>query len=126
MTFEDVLAGAGVTILPVNQRCGPGQTHAAGVLRSIYRQHGGEHLARVFACIAASGERELWSETIASVSDCLSFRSERPQDALEAAFRAIDLTGHRRLAVRLRPWPVRHSLRSLIDRDLTIMEKQAA
>jgi hypothetical protein len=64
MTFEDLLAVAGVIVLPVNQRCGPGKTHAVGVLKSIDRQGGAEHLARVFACIAAAGELELWSETI--------------------------------------------------------------
>lgn len=91
MTFEEVLAGAGVTILPVNQRCGPGETHAAGVLKSIYRQHGAEHLVKVFACIAAAGERELWSETISAVSDCLLLRPDQPQDVLVTAFGSLTL-----------------------------------
>lgn len=115
-----------IRCVPVHQRCAPSETHAAGAIRSIANRHGPDHLERVLHCLTAREETRagLWSETIAAISDCLLFRSDWTVERLVCAFEGVDLQKHRAKAVRLRPWPVRGSLRSLIDIDLTAWEKQ--
>jgi hypothetical protein len=43
-------------------------------------------------------------------------------ERLVSAFEGIDLEARRTSAIKLRPWPVRATLRSLIDIDLTAWE----
>jgi hypothetical protein len=70
--------------------------------------------------VLCSKSPDLASDTFGAVSDVLLFRPQMPQDALEQAFATIDLSEQRKRAVRLRPWPVRQTLRAMLD---TVIEK---
>ncbi|WP_234879182.1 hypothetical protein [Sinorhizobium americanum] len=95
------------------------------MIKAIFDKHGEDHLETVLACITAARNGGLWSETVGAVSDVLVFRSSWPIPAIKRAFADIDLQKHRHFAVRLRPWPVRGSLRVLIDLDLEKLVKSS-
>lgn len=119
-----VMRAFDIRCVPVHQRCAPGETHAAGAIRSIADRHGPDHLVRVLHCLTAREKTRagLWSETIGAISDCLLFRSDWTVEQLRQAFGGIDLEARRTSSIKLRPWPVRGTLRSLIDIDLSAWE----
>ena len=115
-----LLASYGITAIPTRQRCKDGDTHAGGTIASLLDQHGADHLRLVLDCVTANPANRsgLWSDLIAAVSDVLVVRRDVPPAALKEAFAVMDVQRRRRLAVRLRPWPVRNSLRALVDVEL--------
>ncbi|MBO9122799.1 MULTISPECIES: hypothetical protein [unclassified Rhizobium] len=115
-----ILADFGLRSLPTNQRCGASDTHAGRTLDGLLDRHGETHLSAVLRCVLSSKSPDLASDTFGAVSDVLLFRPQMPQDALEQVFATIDLSEQRKRAVRLRPWPVRQTLRAMLD---SIIEK---
>lgn len=113
-----MLAAYGLEIVPTRQRRRQGQTHAGGVLRQILRDHGPEHLSAVLHAIRSSpaNAESLHSETIGAVSDVLIARGKG--FALSEAIAPIGLCSLRERAVRLRPWPVRDTLRAFLDIEI--------
>lgn len=117
-SLDRILAEYRVEIIPTSRRRGPGQTHAGGALRKILQEHGSEHLCLVLDLIRGSARNReaLNSETIASVSDVLIQRPdwlERFADLVDV-FELVNLEGLRDRAVKLRPWPVRDTLRTFL------------
>lgn len=119
-SLTDILALSGVNVVPTRQRCQRNETHARGVLAGIFKASGPDHLRLVLDCVTAdpANRSALWSETIGAASDAILFRPYTDPEALVSAFAALDLRRHRERAVRMRPWPVRGTLRSFIDQDL--------
>jgi hypothetical protein len=121
--LDALLDGLGIKLVPVYRRRAAAQSHARGTMHEIRNQHGDGHLIFVLRCIrqTRNNRDELWSETIGAVSDILAQRDdwamERPSDVL-TAFDTISLGVLRGKAVARRPWPVRHSLRTLIYEEL--------
>lgn len=121
--LDALLDGLGIKLVPVYRRRAAAQSHARGTMHEIRNQHGDGHLIFVLRCIrqTKNNRDELWSETIGAISDILAQREdwamERPSDVLNA-FDSISLGLLRGEAVARRPWPVRHSLRMLIYREL--------
>lgn len=113
-----ILATYGLEIVPTRQRRRPGQTHAGGVLRQILRDHGPEHLSAVLHAIRSSpaNAEALHSETIGAVSDVLIARGRA--FPISQAIASIRLCSLRERAVRLRPWPVRDTLRAFLDAEI--------
>ncbi len=119
-SLTDILAFSGVDVVPTRQRCQRNETHARGLLAGIFKAEGPEHLSLVLDCVTVdpANRSALWSETIGAASDAILFHPTIGAQELVSAFAAIDLRRHRDRAVRLRPWPVRGTLRSFIDQDL--------
>lgn len=120
--LDTVLDGLGVRLVPVWRRRRGAQSHSRATMREILAEHGEAHLALVLRFIRESegNNTALWSETIGSLSDILLQRpdwAQRPSDVF-AALDTIDLNETRREAVLLRPWPVRHSMRAFLYRDM--------
>jgi hypothetical protein len=119
-SLDDLLSELAIVIVPTRQRCDRGDTHARGVITSIFRAYGPAHLRLVLGCVTAdpANRSALWSETIGAVSDALLFQPDIAVTTLTSAFERMDLRWHRERAVRLRPWPVRATMRSFVDQDL--------
>lgn len=121
--LDALLDGLGIKLVPVYRRRAAAQSHARGTMWEILNEYGAGHLIFTLRCIkqTTNNRDELWSETIGAISDCLIQRPdwamERAGDVL-AAFDTIPLGPLRGEAVALRPWPVRHSLRTLIYKEL--------
>jgi len=118
--IRSILSRFSLRSLPTNQRCGATDTHAGRTLDGLLDRHGEAHIYAVLQCVLCSKSPDLASDTFGAVSDVLLFRPQMPQDALEQAFATIDLSEQRKRAVRLRPWPVRQTLRAMLD---TVIEK---
>lgn len=120
--LDALLDSFGITIVPIYRRRQASQSHARGTMHEIINKHGDGHLVFVLRCIreTKNNKDELWSETIGAISDIF----ERRPDWLEKggqvldAFDNIPLGELRGNAVKLRPWPVRYSLRVLIYQKL--------
>lgn len=88
----------------------------------ILRDRGPAHLALVIRFITESGENKgaLWSEMVGAMSDVLMQRQDWAERATDvfAALDGLDLNALRRDAVLRRPWPVRHTLRAYLYREL--------
>lgn len=116
--LSSIAAEFGITIVSTSRRRRPGETHAAGALEEILRDHGADHLRQVMRLVRETGpNREgLWSEVFAAVSDVLvsisAWKDRQPE--LFEALNTIHLEKVREKAVSLRPWPVRGSLRVLL------------
>lgn len=122
--LDALLDGLGIKLVPVYRRRLAAQSHARGTMYEVLNEHGTAHLLMTLRCIRQTkGNRDqLWSETIAAISDILAQRADwfdRPSDLFEA-FDAINLGMLRRMAVQRRPWPVRGTLRAYIYRELEI------
>ncbi|KQT60360.1 hypothetical protein ASG54_09395 [Aureimonas sp. Leaf460] len=121
-----------VQAVPTRQRRRPGETHARGTMEKILKEEGEAHLLLTLRCIreSAPNAEALSSETIAAVSDVLAQRPDWHErtDELLAIFDRIDLEALRERALRLRPWPVRGTMRAwlylimerLMDRSNTL------
>ncbi|CAI2936053.1 hypothetical protein [Aminobacter niigataensis] len=121
--LDTLLDGLGIKLVPVYRRRAAAQSHARGTMHEIRNQYGDGHLIFVLRCIkqTRNNRDELWSETIGAISDILVQRQdwamERAGDLLNA-FDTIPLGPLRGEAVKLRPWPVRATLRTLIYKRL--------
>ncbi|GAA2885495.1 hypothetical protein GGQ99_005058 [Aminobacter niigataensis] len=121
--LDALLDGLGIKLVPVYRRRAAAQSHARGTMHEIRNQYGDGHLIFVLRCIkqTRNNRDELWSETIGAISDILVQRQdwamERAGDLL-TAFDTIPLGPLRGEAVKLRPWPVRATLRTLIYKRL--------
>lgn len=120
--LDALLDGLGIKLVPVYRRRAAAQSHARGTMHEIRNQYGDGHLIFVLRCIkqTKNNRDELWSETIGAISDIIIQRpdwAERASAILDA-FDTIPLGILRGEAVALRPWPVRHSLRVLIYKQL--------
>lgn len=115
-TLDDVLDRFGIRCIPTRQRRHhPGETHARAALRMIFDQCGEDHLVAVLRCMRDTRNREeLWSDTLGALSDVLVQRPEWIEDMpdLLLTLEAIDLGALRTKAIRLRPWPIRHTMRA--------------
>lgn len=124
--LDTLLDGLGIKLVPVYRRRAAAQSHARGTMHEIRNQYGDGHLVFVLRCIRESRNNrdELWSETIGAVSDVLTQRNdwaiERAGAVLDA-FDTIPLGVLRGEAVKLRPWPVRATLRTLIYKRLEMI-----
>ena len=121
--LDTLLDGLGIKLVPVYRRRAAAQSHARGTMHEIRNQYGDGHLIFVLRCIkqTRNNRDELWSETIGAISDILVQRQDwamdRAGDVLDA-FDGIPLGPLRGEAVKLRPWPVRATLRTLIYKRL--------
>ncbi|MFC3207388.1 hypothetical protein [Aquamicrobium soli] len=121
--LDTLLDGLGIKLVPIYRRRAAAQSHARGTMHEIRNQYGDGHLIFVLRCIrqTRNNRDELWSETIGAISDILVQRPdwamERAGELMEA-FDAIPLGVLRGEAVKLRPWPVRATLRTLIFKRL--------
>lgn len=121
--LDALLDGLGIRLVPVYRRRAAAQSHARGTMHEIRNLYGDGHLIMALRCIrqTKNNRDELWSETIGAVSDILVQRPDwamnRAGEMLEA-FDSIPLGILRGEAVARRPWPVRHTLRTLIYKQL--------
>lgn len=120
--LDALLDGLGIKVVPVYRRRAAAQSHARGTMHEVVNEYGEAHLIMTLRCIRQTkGNRDqLWSETIAAISDILAQRNDwfnRPSELFNA-FDEIDLGMLRRMAVQRRPWPVRGTLRSYLYREL--------
>lgn len=120
--LDALLDSLGITIVPIYRRRQAAQSHARGTMHEIRNKHGDGHLVFVLRCIreTKNNKDELWSETIGAISDIFEQRPdwlEKGGQVLDA-FDNIPLGELRGNAVKLRPWPVRYSLRVLIYQKL--------
>lgn len=121
--LDTLLDGLGIKLVPIYRRRAAAQSHARGTMHEIRNQYGDGHLIFVLRCIRESRNNrdELWSETIGAISDIVAQRHDWAYDRasdLLAAFDNIPLGVLRGEAVKLRPWPVRATLRTLIFKRL--------
>jgi hypothetical protein len=121
--LDVLLDQLGIRCVPVYRRRERGHTHARGAMKALRAEHGDGHLVFVLKTIKQSrgNAMELWSETIGAVSDIVLQRpdwSERRAGDFMGAFDDMPLGAVREVAVALRPWPVRVTLRVLILVDL--------
>lgn len=114
--LDEILDQFGIRCIPTRQRRRhAGETHACAALRVIYDQCGEEHLVAVLRCMRDTRNREeLWSDTIGALSDVLVQRPEWMEDMpdLILTLEGIDLGAMRAKAIKLRPWPIRHTMRA--------------
>lgn len=124
-TLDEILDRFGIRCIPTRQRRHhPGQTHARAALRMILDQCGEDHLVAVLGCMRDTRNREeLWSDTLGALSDVLVQRPDWMEDMpdLLLALEGIDLGALRAKAIRLRPWPIRHTMRASLYHQLERM-----
>lgn len=105
--LADVCEAVGITIINNNIRALPMQTKAKETIRRLIDSHGAGHAIITLRAIVESdgNERELRSETIWAVSDCILARPDWAGRGLEfiEAFDSIDLRALRRQAKDILP-----------------------
>ncbi|MHC5308159.1 hypothetical protein [Bartonella sp. LJL80] len=120
--LDRLLDPLGIRLIPVRRRRGAAQSHARATMKAIRAGHGDGFLVFVLRVIRQTrGNRDqLHSDTIAAIADIFEQRPDWMEmgGAVLDAFDQIDLAQLRTQAVKLRPWPVRATLRTMIYHEL--------